>query len=59
LLIQIDGYSSTRKYHLIRLLFYKFTKTVFIYNLPTFIIRTTPTSVAVNNINSYTIYSLL
>ncbi|KAK3485051.1 uncharacterized protein B0T23DRAFT_327469, partial [Neurospora hispaniola] len=55
----IDGRSSTRKSHFIRLLSYKLIEIASIYNLLTPIIRTTPTSVVANNINSYTIYSLV
>ncbi|KHE78766.1 hypothetical protein GE21DRAFT_1222521, partial [Neurospora crassa] len=55
----IDGRSSTRKSYLIRLLFYKFIKIASIYNLLIPIIRTTPTNIVANNINNYTIHSLL
>ncbi|KHE80026.1 hypothetical protein GE21DRAFT_1219371, partial [Neurospora crassa] len=55
----INGYSGIGKSHFIRLLSYKFIKIAFIYNFLTLIVCATPIGVAANNIDRYTLYSLL
>ncbi|KHE84573.1 hypothetical protein GE21DRAFT_1188340, partial [Neurospora crassa] len=57
LLLQIDSKSGTSKSHLIQLLSYKLIDIA--SDLPKPIIITIPTNIAANNIDSYTIYSLL
>ncbi|KAK1773047.1 hypothetical protein QBC45DRAFT_340770, partial [Copromyces sp. CBS 386.78] len=55
----INSKGSISKSYFIRLLSYKLIKIATTKNLPKPIIRYTPTRVAINNIDGYTIYSLL